>query len=80
MRNAMKKTERFAQGHFAVTVRPTIKTRLNALNAAAESHGKIKIGRSFIVDYALEELFKRPEAREAVIERKIDKLRAKILA
>ena len=76
--NAMNKT-RFQGEYITCTLPSHITVRLNQFNESVETSG-MKIGRSFIMRFALEELFKRPDAREVLIERKIDALRAKELA
>ena len=70
---------RFQGEYITCTLPSHITTRLNQLNDSAETSG-IKIGRSFIMRFALEELFKRNDVKEVLIERRIDALRAKELA
>ena len=76
----MKKSEEFAYNHLTCTLPRHISAKLEQFNRSAEIAGELKIGRSFVIRFALEELFKRSDARNVVIERKIDSLRGRELA
>lgn len=75
----MNKVE-YSHDHLAFTIPNHISVKLEQFNDKIENDTGIKFGRSFVVRIALEELFKRMDAPGVVMDRKLDIMRAKILA
>lgn len=64
----------------SITLPKHISDKLDQINERAEDESGFALGRSFVLCVALEEFLKNEDPYELVIERKLDKMRAKVLA
>ena len=67
------------QKNFSVTLPLQLLNDLDEINKIAEKNSDLSIGRSFIIRYALEELLKRENPKDLIVERKIDSLRTRMM-
>ena len=70
----------FEHLNFSVTIPKVLSDRVDEINKDAEYSSTLFIGRSFTIRVALELLLKQKSPSRILVDRKLDTLRAKVMA